>query len=323
MNFSVVIPTHNRPQLIQRAIASAVKNLIDGDEILVIDDGSSDSYESVLSQFDRDVVKYYRLPGGGVSVARNFALEKSGNPYIAFLDDDDEWLPNHLLLQRQVFAARPDIAGIFCNFRTTDEHGRWYGNGLGRWCRNKPSITALLKRALVIAGDPPVDVYIGEHYGNQLLTDYILPSSFSINTRVVGVGNRFKVGLKRNQTYLFNSHICSYGPVAFIDTETCIQHGDAPVRATGIHEFDNVFSRLIVMSEEWGSNTQFLRNNRALYEKTFLMDFALAFKVALREPSLGRIRRLLGLVGLRRFLSLGFRAIPLVLRPSRIERRVT
>jgi glycosyltransferase involved in cell wall biosynthesis len=301
-----------------------MKNVGPGDEIIVIDDGSVEDYSAVISAFDPNVVKYHKTQNQGVSAARNKVIELSGNAWLAFLDDDDEWLDCHLQLQRKTFEALPELAGIFCNFQTTDGRGGLFHDGVTAWSIAKPKIQSLLERKLFVdSPDGPSVVYVGDHYKNQLSTDYILPSSFTINTKVVGKDKRFRLGLRRNQTYLFNSNICSMGPVAYIDRETCVQHGDAIVRATGIHEFDNVCSRLLVMSLEWGSNTDFLSENSALFERVFLMDFVVAFRVALSDLSVRRLIKLARLVGVWTFVKYAFRSIPLFFDKSKIERRVT
>lgn len=309
INFSIIIPTFNRPHLAGRAIDSALSNLIEGDEIIVIDDGSNADYVELISKYDSNIVKYHKIINGGVSAARNHGLDLALHNYIAFLDDDDEWYSHHLNLQRKVYSAEKELAGIFCNFDNTFINGDKLPNGIARWSEGRAQIQDLLNVAAIPEVTDGTLVYIGEHYKNQLTTDYILPSSFSFNKNICGDKDRFLLGLNRNQTWLFNSHICSYGPVAFIDNITCVQHADAEVRNTGISLFKTIDSRLIVMSKVWGSNERFLADNKELYDETRFLDFFQGFKVAVRGLSIKQIFRLIELVGFKDFVRYSLQSI--------------
>jgi len=323
VNFTIVIPTYNRTHLIKRSVDSALANIIEGDEILIIDDGSKEDYSEVLKDYDPLTVKYNKIQNGGVSAARNYGLDIAKNDFIAFLDDDDEWYENHLGSHRSVYESRPDLAGVFCNFNNTTKSGEMLPNGIAIWSDGMPQIQELLKLETINNMPDSADVYIGEHYKNQLSTDYILPSSFTFNRNVCGSNDRFYLGLNRNQTWLFNSHICSYGPVAFIDNITCVQHGDAEIRNTGVGYFETLMSRLFVMPREWGSNINFYRQNKKLYDDTRFQDFFCAFKIAIRQLSITKIFRLVKLVGALVFLRYSFRSIYYFLRPGKVKLRTT
>lgn len=104
-SISVIIPTWNRADSLVCAIKSALAQTLPPLEILVCDDGSTDETEKVLSAFNDDRVVW--LPGkrtGLPACPRNRGILKSRGNWIAFLDDDDAWLPNKL--QRQIDALR-------------------------------------------------------------------------------------------------------------------------------------------------------------------------------------------------------------------------
>lgn len=88
---SCLIPTRNRWSLLQRAVASA---RAPGVEIVVVDDGSTD--ETALQGPALEGVRYVRGPGAGVAAARNAGAAVARGEWLAFLDDDDEWLPGKL-----------------------------------------------------------------------------------------------------------------------------------------------------------------------------------------------------------------------------------
>ncbi|MEJ2024764.1 MAG: glycosyltransferase family A protein [Deltaproteobacteria bacterium] len=96
---SVIIPTFNRAHLLGRALSSVLFQSFKAYEILVVDDGSTDSTQQMVQQFGSNITY---LPLGarlGVSAARNAGVRNSSAPFISFLDSDDYWLPEKLSVQ--------------------------------------------------------------------------------------------------------------------------------------------------------------------------------------------------------------------------------
>jgi glycosyltransferase involved in cell wall biosynthesis len=101
---SVVIPTYNRPDLLKKAIQTVLDQTFKNLEIIVVDDGSSVGYQEIIDQFDDSSVTYVknkRRKGGAYS--RSLGIKKARGTYIAFLDDDDEWMPQKLEKQLRAF----------------------------------------------------------------------------------------------------------------------------------------------------------------------------------------------------------------------------
>ncbi|MFP5221214.1 MAG: glycosyltransferase family 2 protein [Acidobacteriota bacterium] len=94
--FSVVIPTYNRSSLVRQAVESVLCQSLGDFEILVIDDGSVDDTEEVISRLNDERIHYYKIANGGPGTARNFGMSKAKGDWIAFLDSDDLWLANKL-----------------------------------------------------------------------------------------------------------------------------------------------------------------------------------------------------------------------------------
>ena len=106
--FSVIIPSFNRGSTLSRAIESVLGQSFRDFELIVVDDGSTDNTEAVVASFLGDSrVRYFRTANQGVSAARNFGVDKASGRYLAFLDSDDEWLPEKLQLQNQYLETHP------------------------------------------------------------------------------------------------------------------------------------------------------------------------------------------------------------------------
>jgi glycosyltransferase involved in cell wall biosynthesis len=93
VNISVVIPLYNKRPYIMRAISSVLSQTHPANEILVVDDGSTDGSREVVLEFKDSRIRLITQPNRGVSAARNRGVEAASNPLVAFLDADDEWLP--------------------------------------------------------------------------------------------------------------------------------------------------------------------------------------------------------------------------------------
>ena len=122
---SVIIPTHSRPQLLRRAIASAFAAGTDV-EVVVVDDASTDATAAVCRALRN--ITYVRLDENqGVAGARNAGVLASSGEYIALLDDDDVRVPGTLDLQLERLREAPDAALIYAQAlfsNGTDRGGR-------------------------------------------------------------------------------------------------------------------------------------------------------------------------------------------------------
>jgi glycosyltransferase involved in cell wall biosynthesis len=102
---SIVLPTHNRAHLVGRAVRTVLSQTHSDWELIVVDDGSKDATQAAVSEFRDPRIRYLRNDAAcGPARARNVGI-KSANPsgYLAFLDDDDEWLPRKLERQLALF----------------------------------------------------------------------------------------------------------------------------------------------------------------------------------------------------------------------------
>ena len=121
---SVVIPTYNRADLLQRAIRGALAQTYVHLEVIVADDASTDDTAAAVAGITDSRVTYIRHGANrGVSAARNMAIRAAKGELIAFLDDDDVWLPDKLEKQVPLFGL-PQVGLICCGIEGVDREGR-------------------------------------------------------------------------------------------------------------------------------------------------------------------------------------------------------
>jgi glycosyltransferase involved in cell wall biosynthesis len=119
---SVVIPVHDRAQTIGRAIDSVLAQELLPDEIIVVDDGSTDETPEILSLYHSEI-QVVTQENKGVSAARNRGVLASKARWIAFLDSDDEWLPDKLQKQLTCLQQHPGA-------RILQTEERWIRNNM-------------------------------------------------------------------------------------------------------------------------------------------------------------------------------------------------
>jgi glycosyltransferase involved in cell wall biosynthesis len=110
---SVILPTHNRALILPRAIESVLTQTYDNIELIIVDDCSTDETREVVSALSDLRVTYLRLEeNAGGSGARNRGIAIAKGEFIAFQDDDDEWLPHKLNKQMEVFLSGSPNLGL-------------------------------------------------------------------------------------------------------------------------------------------------------------------------------------------------------------------
>lgn len=94
--FSIVVPTYNRAKLIERPVRSVIDQTFQDWELIIVDDGSTDDTEAIISAYHEKRIRYYYKKREERSIARNFGVSVAKGEYLCFLDSDDYYLPNHL-----------------------------------------------------------------------------------------------------------------------------------------------------------------------------------------------------------------------------------
>lgn len=120
---SVVIPCYNQSRYLRLALSSVLAQTRPADEIIVVDDGSTDDTAQVAAEF-KESVRYIWQANQGLAGARNTAIVQATGEYIAFLDSDDEWLPGFLESMLTLIAENPNAAVFYCCAQCIDSDGK-------------------------------------------------------------------------------------------------------------------------------------------------------------------------------------------------------
>lgn len=121
IRFSVVIPVYNSGEHFKTTLESCLNQSYPAYEIIIVEDGSKQNISELVNSYNDNRITYIQLVNNsGVSNARNKGMDKARGDYIAFLDHDDIWHPNKLLLLKNVLEAKPDIDFLFHSYTLGD-----------------------------------------------------------------------------------------------------------------------------------------------------------------------------------------------------------
>tara|TARA_B100000768_G_C11219739_1_gene349942 strand:+ start:142 stop:1023 length:882 start_codon:yes stop_codon:yes gene_type:complete len=121
--FSIIIPTYNRAEQISKAIKSCLGQSYSNFELIIVDDGSTDSTEKTIFSFKDSRIKYFKKENAERGAARNFGISKAKGAYITFLDSDDILYSNHLSHAFSVIKSRKEIQLFHQAYEMVNEKG--------------------------------------------------------------------------------------------------------------------------------------------------------------------------------------------------------
>ncbi len=197
---AVILPAYNRAHLLERAIESVLIQSFADFVLYVVDDGSTDSTKNLLQKWEQHPkLKYFFKKHEGVSAARNFGVSMSTEPYLCFLDSDDEWLPQKLELQYGFHKNK--------GFHISQTRERWIRRGM----RVNPP-----KHSVKTGGD----IFL-----KSLERCMVTPSSVMINRELWEEYGGFDVDFPACEDYELWLRICAKYSVGLLDKELLIRYG--------------------------------------------------------------------------------------------------
>lgn len=196
---SVVIPTYNRVHVLGRAIESVLSQTYGNFEIIVVDDGSTDSTKAMIAE-NYGKVRFLSILHSGVSSARNRGIMAADGEWVAFLDSDDYWLPQKLERQVEFLRAHPQY--MICH---TNEI--WIRNGvrINQGKKHRKSMGWFFKPSLHLC--------------------LISPSSVIIHKSVFETCGVFDEQLEFVEDYDLWLRITSRYPVGYVDERLVVKSG--------------------------------------------------------------------------------------------------
>jgi len=207
---SVIIPVYNCVEYLPKALASVLDQKGVTVEVILVDSSTDISSAIFSRQSEPRVCHFYQEPRG-VSAARNLGIQHAQGEYIAFLDADDEWLPEKLSMQVSALDKFPDAALVFTDTMMFN-NGEVIQETMNRemlrdWCRSH-------------ASELP-GCYYGGLYEQLLIQDCMNTSSVMVRRKVLEEQGTFDEAFKVGEDYDLWLRIARNHPMIFLDRVWC------------------------------------------------------------------------------------------------------
>jgi glycosyltransferase involved in cell wall biosynthesis len=186
--FSVIIPVFNGEAFIARAIDSVLAQTYPAEEIIVIDDGSTDSTPDVIAGYG-DRIRMIRQQNLGVSAARNAGAQAARGDWLAFLDADDWYFPERLRVHADMLAADKELDFLTGDYEYHDASGSVIGRSLERHAAGRRMLQKAAGRATTTLESEDFEGYVEDHFGDM----HTLSVPRSTFLRLAGFPMGFKV----------------------------------------------------------------------------------------------------------------------------------
>ena len=123
---SVIIPTHNRPELLTRTLKSVLSQTYDNMQVIVVSNGVSTQNKKAVFELNDKRLEYYdQENSGGPSSPRNLGINKAKGEFIAFCDDDDIWMPEKIAKQVSLMKENSHFGLCFTKMKRFDREKEW------------------------------------------------------------------------------------------------------------------------------------------------------------------------------------------------------
>jgi glycosyltransferase involved in cell wall biosynthesis len=218
---SVVIPCYNGEQYIAAALESVYAQSFGDYEVIVVDDGSTDGTQDVLTPY-RDRLRYHHQDNQGLAVARNVGLSLAAGDYVTYLDADDIWEPDNLRVKHEVLMRFPDLGGVFSEFSIFDAMGERHSHGtkhlfpfFARTGRDYADIFE--EHHMLPLGPHSVPVHVGNIFDSLFWGNFILPTSMVFSRARAKQVGEFRPHMRTQQDYEYWLRFSRLFRFAFVD----------------------------------------------------------------------------------------------------------
>ncbi len=303
---SVVIPTYNRSDLVVKAIKSVLAAMTQGDEILVIDDGSIDDTPTAVGQFG-DAIRYIKIENSGPGAARHVGIRMAECPFVAFLDSDDLWVPDKLELQRKVLEAFPSVVFCFSNLSATLSQGEIWHDILSKW-RTQVRVGSDAARPLTEILGPAVpyssfarlpdgrddfNVHVGDMYAAEMEACCVISDSVLVRKGLAGDQFRYPEDIRLMEDWECFARLSKIGPAAYLDCELADWGNHNVQRLTDADEMKHIGARIALLQRVWGSDESYLRAHSARYRNLLADKCLLQARLAFSTGQMHEAREVL------------------------------
>lgn len=222
---SIIIPVYNASAYVADAIRSALEQDYERKEIVVVDDGSTDSTPTVLKSFEGRITILHQA-NAGPGAARNRALRHAKGTYIAFLDADDYWVPGKLRLQVEYLEQHPDIGAVYSKWLL------WHADAEGRFL--SPHLPPLKKPTSIVLQDS------GWIYTKLLFDCRLLTSTVMLRRSIIDHVGLFSEDLLRGQDYDYWLRLSRITQIDKLDCDLTFYriHGDNIVKKYPTYNYE-------------------------------------------------------------------------------------
>lgn len=254
---SVVIPTHGRPELVSRAVASALAQTVHNIEVIVVVDGPDPATVTALESIGDPRLRIEVLPArGGAPNARNTGARLARAPWTALLDDDDEWLAHKLAVQLELARRAPIGTPVVAS----------------RLINRTPRAQYVIPRRLPAPGEP-LSEYLTVRRGLFHGDGFIQTSTLMAPTELFG-RVPFTVGLRRQQELDWTLRAASLTgvEVVFAEEPLVIWHQDED-------------RERISLSQPWREQLEWVRGIRPLFTRRAYAAIMLSVISSMAAPT--------------------------------------
>ncbi|MEW6418474.1 MAG: glycosyltransferase [Nitrospirota bacterium] len=271
---SVIMPTYNRASYLKDAVESVLCQTFGDLELIIIDDGSTDNTEEIIKTYLKDVrVRYIKQKNSGAAAARNRGIAESTGRIIGFIDSDDIWMKDKLLIQMSVLQAFEEVGVVCSDFSAKlqnriieQSHIRKYFSVFDDYGLSYDSVFEH-KDVLHLHGFGEVAVYRGRIYETMIFGNCILTSTALCRREVFDTAGIFDTSFETLEDYDLFLRITKIFPAALVD-RPLISYNYGNDQLSGERMFGKLCNNLIEIYRRnldgMPDRTFFLRHRRRI-----------------------------------------------------------